>query len=429
MKNTGMATWTTATNYKLGAQNPQDNGTWTGNNRILLSAGESVAPGQSKTFTFSVKAPATAGTYNFQWQMLQENIAWFGDKTTNVAVTVAANRIVLSGRVDYGNGNIATYSDPNYVNPASCPAPTNVGCNDNNGVAAVWAKNPSNGDCCQYSPTCQSKDLPSSWIGFPTKEQCQKTETSCVISGNNCVQNGQSYPLTNTCINGATPYIFQCKTYTDHCEPVIRCSAGKTAVAANCSQECKNRGFADGACVALSSFNENNLNVNPYDVGQNIIGKTTDCMTDETQYYAGTHDYCGCSLPREDNVPFGQAGWFGIDSMCDALCRNAGNTMGSCLVRANNTKMECVGIPSANPIYLGTTNVCKSGANWSAGCCCARMGDPNDPANDGGGHPIARGGATNPATKLANGFSAILAQIQNEIASVSYAFSQLTASK
>jgi uncharacterized protein affecting Mg2+/Co2+ transport len=104
MKNTGTATWTAATNYKLGAQNPQDNGTWTGNDRVLLSAGESVAPGQSKTFTFNVTAPTTVGTYNYQWQMLQEKITWFGDKTTNVAVTVGAK----TSSIDSTNGFLAT---------------------------------------------------------------------------------------------------------------------------------------------------------------------------------------------------------------------------------------------------------------------------------------------------------------------------------
>lgn len=44
--------------------------------------------GQTKTFTFNVKAPANSGTYNFQWQMLKENVEWFGEKTPNIAVSV-----------------------------------------------------------------------------------------------------------------------------------------------------------------------------------------------------------------------------------------------------------------------------------------------------------------------------------------------------
>lgn len=40
--------------------------------------------------SFTVTAPSTPGTYNFQWRMLQECIVWFGDLTPNVAVNVQA---------------------------------------------------------------------------------------------------------------------------------------------------------------------------------------------------------------------------------------------------------------------------------------------------------------------------------------------------
>jgi len=89
LKNTGTTPWADGTTnpHRLGSQNPTDNTTW-GANRIALNPGESVAPDQDKTFTWTVTAPATAGTYNFQWQMRQSGVEWFGDFTTNVAVTV-----------------------------------------------------------------------------------------------------------------------------------------------------------------------------------------------------------------------------------------------------------------------------------------------------------------------------------------------------
>ena len=89
MKNTGTTTWTAAQGYKLGSFNPRDNFTW-GSNRVRLPSGASVAPGASHTFVFNVTAPTAAGTYDFQWQMLQEGVARFGDKTPNVAVNVTA---------------------------------------------------------------------------------------------------------------------------------------------------------------------------------------------------------------------------------------------------------------------------------------------------------------------------------------------------
>ena len=86
MKNTGGTAWNTAQGYKLGSQNPQDNNQW-GFGRVPLP--NSVAPGEKVTFNFNVSAPTTNSVYNFQWQMLQETVQWFGDFTNNVAVTVS----------------------------------------------------------------------------------------------------------------------------------------------------------------------------------------------------------------------------------------------------------------------------------------------------------------------------------------------------
>jgi hypothetical protein len=87
MKNTGTTTWDS--NYRLGSQDPQDNTTW-GLNRVLLNPGETVAPGASRSFTFTIKAPAAAGTGNFQWRMVHEAVTWFGDFSPAVAITVSA---------------------------------------------------------------------------------------------------------------------------------------------------------------------------------------------------------------------------------------------------------------------------------------------------------------------------------------------------
>jgi len=97
MKNTGSATWTRAAGYKLGTQNPQDNTLWTGASRVYLSSSDSIAPGQSKTFTFTITAPGTSGTYNFRWRMVHEGVAWFGDYTTNVAIQVVNQVTVCPG--------------------------------------------------------------------------------------------------------------------------------------------------------------------------------------------------------------------------------------------------------------------------------------------------------------------------------------------
>ncbi len=75
MKNTGNTTWSTAGGYKLGSQNPENGTTW-GLNRVALPG--NVIPGQTVTFSFNITAPAAAGTYNFQWRIVREGIAWIG---------------------------------------------------------------------------------------------------------------------------------------------------------------------------------------------------------------------------------------------------------------------------------------------------------------------------------------------------------------
>jgi hypothetical protein len=108
LRNSGSSTWTQASNHKLGAQNPQDSTVW-GDGRVMLSAAESVAPGQQKTFTFNITAPGTPGTYHFQWRMLREYVAWFGQYTPDVAITVSQAvtlcpgvQVVADGMTDTG---------------------------------------------------------------------------------------------------------------------------------------------------------------------------------------------------------------------------------------------------------------------------------------------------------------------------------------
>jgi RHS repeat-associated protein len=88
MTNTGTSTWTQANSYRLGSAAPPGSTWWTTVRAELPVT--SVAPGASATFTFNVTAPSTAGTYTFQWQMLQELVEWFGAPTAPVVVTVAA---------------------------------------------------------------------------------------------------------------------------------------------------------------------------------------------------------------------------------------------------------------------------------------------------------------------------------------------------
>jgi hypothetical protein len=84
MRNTGGLIWTGDTGIRLGTVD--DAGTWLATPRVELPG--AVAPGQEVTFSFEVTAPATPGTYAWNWRMLQEYVTWFGDATAG-AVSVA----------------------------------------------------------------------------------------------------------------------------------------------------------------------------------------------------------------------------------------------------------------------------------------------------------------------------------------------------
>ena len=82
MTNTGTTTWTSAAGYGLGSHYPR---TW-GLERVGLPAG--VAPNATVDFTFQIKAPETAGSYGFEWQMVRDGSAWFGSSTGSAKITV-----------------------------------------------------------------------------------------------------------------------------------------------------------------------------------------------------------------------------------------------------------------------------------------------------------------------------------------------------
>jgi RHS repeat-associated protein len=111
MKNTGSETWLAGSVVRLGSQNPQDNTSW-GTGRVALPI--SAPTGQIVSFSFSVRAPATSGNFNFQWQMVKDGVAWFGGTSANVVVKVTAPN----------TPPVVTLSSP--VNAASIAAPASL---------------------------------------------------------------------------------------------------------------------------------------------------------------------------------------------------------------------------------------------------------------------------------------------------------------
>jgi parallel beta-helix repeat protein len=101
MMNTGTMTWNEASMIRLGNANA-DAYTFklpdVGGYRVSLPAGTSVAPGESYTFSWTVTAPTTVGTYTPTYQMVWDGHQWFGQKASQtLVVTVpAVNALVVS---------------------------------------------------------------------------------------------------------------------------------------------------------------------------------------------------------------------------------------------------------------------------------------------------------------------------------------------
>ncbi|UCD29488.1 MAG: PKD domain-containing protein [Planctomycetota bacterium] len=100
IQNTGNTTWTHAQGYKLGAVSDDDP---FADIRHNLSVSDVIAPGQQKTFTFTMTAPATSGIYLTDWQMFKESVGWFGELYFKQVEVTDAVWIDL-GAVDDENG-------------------------------------------------------------------------------------------------------------------------------------------------------------------------------------------------------------------------------------------------------------------------------------------------------------------------------------
>ena len=86
-------------------------------NSFRTSGTSSVPPGSQYTFSFTVTAPSTVGSYNFQWEMVQDGVSWFGDASPWVQVSVI-NTFTLSpllyGINFVGNPASVTYTLTSY---------------------------------------------------------------------------------------------------------------------------------------------------------------------------------------------------------------------------------------------------------------------------------------------------------------------------
>jgi len=88
MENAGVTSWTNTDTFKI--VDVTESALW-GINEIELGPGETIAPGESKIFTFDITAPAAEGVYKFQWQMTRDSVGLFGDISAMRLVRVSSS--------------------------------------------------------------------------------------------------------------------------------------------------------------------------------------------------------------------------------------------------------------------------------------------------------------------------------------------------
>lgn len=106
------ALWNETRQFRLGSKSTSN--PFTTQTRSSIT-GE-VAPGSTYSFTISITAPSTPGTYSASWQMLRENVKWFGPTITKTVTVVAAD-----------------------VTAPTVPSNINVTSISTNGIAIQWS--------------------------------------------------------------------------------------------------------------------------------------------------------------------------------------------------------------------------------------------------------------------------------------------------
>lgn len=211
MKNTGTLAWTAANNIRLGSQSPQDNTTW-GPQRILLSSSDKVLQGGQKTFTLSLVAPSTPGTYTFQWQMLQEAVTRFGTATPAVTITVVDSANPCTGKSGTGTyegffcNSSSQFIETRNIDCSS--AYNNCVLNANNNplrsLLCTWNGNVifrrelSAGICNPID--CQTSTQLGNYTGYICNSNSAFIKTSsitCKEAKDNCILNANSNPSTS----------------------------------------------------------------------------------------------------------------------------------------------------------------------------------------------------------------------------------------
>ena len=340
--------WTEKARCRLGSQNPQDNSIWGSNRQYLkynpeaIIIDEIIKPGQTKTFTFDVVAPIAPGVYNFQWQMVQEGAAWFGEKTPNVAVTVSAP-CVPKTCATLGNYVCGSHSDGcgNTLNCGACGA--NQACAIGQCISTCTrhaSKKCDSGKLCWYN-SCDIKEDLAEDCGadaLTANYQCSGnwTQRESIIKGcaNNICTSGPVWRNAEDCsINGKV------------------CSGG-ICVAACMPKTCATLG--NYVCGSHGDGCGNNLNCGA--CGANQVCSNGQCVS-------------SCAAHASKKCDSGKLYWYNSCGAKEELFQDCGNNILTDNYRCsgNWTQREIVAKGCSN-------NACTSESIWNNNTDCVASG-------------------------------------------------------
>jgi len=423
-RNEGADTWTTADGYKLGSHGPQDNTNW-GFNRVALP--HSVAMDNEVEFTFQVTAPATTGTYTFQWQVLQEGVTWFGDLSNPVDVLVVkkapGDPCVDGSECDSGICADDVCCDSNLCQTDDCVSCDQAGFEGNCRYIAAGT-DPDN-ECAGTAP-CGSYCNGSGACEYPSAGTACADCASC-DGGGNCSQYeaagsdpggvcgicrvcpGNSGDCTDVAAGNdpqeeCTPAAPESCGFTGDCDGQGACAFHPQAT--ECSaQYCQAdvyypADFCDGAGVCSDATAQACL---PY-VCLDAVSCRTDCTLDE-HCIAGSHcenDICVAYLQRgeacsrdEECINGNCVDGVCCDSQCDGICEvcNLPVDPGGCLAvpDGEDPRDACLGSGLCGGVCAGdrTCRFTATDVNCApctscdgAGSCALYAAIDTDPYND-----------------------------------------------
>ncbi|MEN6415236.1 MAG: hypothetical protein ABFD49_01695, partial [Armatimonadota bacterium] len=183
VRNDGWDTWSEANSYRLGCAmvssgtTPADTD-YDSRGRFTIPGSGSVAPGESVTFTVSLTAPSTTGTYDLYFDIVRDGVTWFryqynleSIKTVMVVSdpsTVDTDGDGVPDLTEDANGTFFWNPDDNYAfGPATPAAPADTGAyTTSTSIRFSWAAVAGAvGYYCQIGTTPGGSDIYDDYLG------------------------------------------------------------------------------------------------------------------------------------------------------------------------------------------------------------------------------------------------------------------------